>query len=298
MLRALRSLMHPARVRRQPGPRWRATLECLEERCVPAGNVLAEQVGTTLTLIGDELDNRIQLLPGSQPNEVVVQGDGTTINGASSQTFTGVDSLVANLGDGNDSLVADGLNLTSSSLDPVPFILNGNAGDDRIELNNCNIHAANAIDMQIYGEQVTGTAGSGTSGNDTIGLTGTSVTAGADGFVGFVSVRLYGETNEGGEVTGGNDTITIANSTFSASAPFFNSVTVEIYGETNTSTGGQSSTIDEGNDNISVSGTTISAVGSPFNFGNSATLTIVGGANTVTSFPGNNTATIGGGNDS
>src|SRR4051812_26821319 len=95
--------MSRAHTRPVPSFRGRA-LEALEDRCVPAGNVLADQVGAALTLVGDDLANAVRVLPGARPGEVVVVGDGTTVNGAARQTFTGVEDLFVLLQGGDDAL--------------------------------------------------------------------------------------------------------------------------------------------------------------------------------------------------
>ena len=285
--------------RRRPASRWRLEMMCLEDRSVPAGNVLAEQVGATLTLFGDDLSNNIRVLPGSQPNEVVVHGDGTTVNGsATPQTFTGVENLFGHMLKGNDSLQLIGVNISSPGFSQV--FVDGNAGSDRIELINTTIHAVDSVDLQIYGDRVVGEFDSGAAGNDTIRILGSSLTSNA-----FVFVRIVGETNDGGVVTGGNDEITIANSDLIAEGGFFHVVVVEIFGDMNTTFGGQTSTIGGGNDRISFSDTTILASSEQFNssFQNAISVLIVGDFNNVTSFElgtgrGVNAAgTIGGGND-
>lgn len=298
MWRALTTLWRPptARRPRSPRPRWR--LDRLEDRAVPAGNVLADLVGTTLTLVGDDSDNSVRLLPGGQPNEVVVRGVGTTVNGAAEQVFAGVESLVAHLLGGDDALVADGVTISSPAFSQV--FVDGNAGDDRIELVGTAVHAAQAVDVQVYGERVSEGFASGTSGNDTIRILGSSLTAGA-----FVSVRLVGETNDGGVVTGGNDEITVADSAVVASDGFFHGVAVEIYGEINTTLGGRTGTIGGGNDRITVRDTDFvaSSEATGFSFQNTAAVTIVGDANDVQAFDPETSAgadaagSIGGGND-
>jgi hypothetical protein len=297
MLRALQRLLCLRDVRRRRPHLWRPSPETLEDRTVPAGNVLADQVGTTLTLVGDALGNSVQLLPGSQPGEILVQGVGTTVNGAAGQTFTGVENLFAHLLDGDDTLRANGVSISAASFSQI--FVDGNAGDDRIEFIDSTFHAVSSVDVLIYGDRVFGTFASGTSGNDTIRLTGTSITSQA-----LVSVKIYGETNDGGVVTGGNDTILLADSVLSAGGGFFHAVVLEVYGDVNTSVGGRSSTIGGGNDSITVRGTTISAATGPFVFGNQATVTLVGDFNSANAFnpdtfaADNAISTIGGGNDS
>jgi hypothetical protein len=269
-------------------------LERLEDRSVPAGNVTAEQVGTVLTLIGDDLSNSIRLLPGSQPNEIVVQGDATTVNGsATPQVFTGVENFDAHLLDGNDAVLVEGVQISTGFGSVIR--IDGNAGNDRIEFTNTTINAG-GIDVLIYGERVFETFASGTSGNDTIRLTGTSLTSQFG-----TSLKIYGDTNEGGVITGGNDEITIADSVIAARW-FFTFVQVEIVGSSILNHGGQTSTIGGGNDRISIANSTIEAVGDPFSFQSNLNVTIVGDINDVRDatleFTGADASgTIGGGND-
>jgi hypothetical protein len=273
------------------------SLEQLEDRTAPAGNVLADLAGTTLTLVGDALSNNVRLLPGSVPNEIVVKGVGTTVNGSSQQTFSGVENLFAHLLDGNDTLRVDGVVISNAPFSQV--FVDGNAGDDQIEFIDTTIDAINSITFDIYGERVFENFASGTSGNDTILLKGTSLICQF-----FIVVTIVGEQNNGGVITGGNDTISIVDSNIVATGGFFHSVLVAIQGDVNASDGGQTSTIGGGNDEIDVRNTTIAAASDLFSSGNLVNLTIVGDHNVASGFnpdtsSGEDAAsTIGGGNDS
>src|SRR5262249_55987209 len=118
----------------------------------------------------------------------------------------------------------------------------------------------------------------------------------------FASVQIFGETNAGGVVTGGNDTITVADSTIAAGGDFFGFAVVEIVGDQNRATAGETSTIGGGNDKISVTNSTISTGGATL-FGSIVSVGIIGdmndalGFDPVTFAPGDASATIGGGND-
>lgn len=165
MLRSFIKFIGSRTARRQQLNRWRYPLQRLEDRTVPAGNITATLAGTTLTLIGDDLSSTVQVLPGTATNEVVVQGSGTTVNGSSApQVFTGVENLVAHLLDGNDWLTVQNVSISAPSFSQV--FVDGNAGNDRIELIGTTIQAVDFIDLQIYGERVIGGFASGTSGND------------------------------------------------------------------------------------------------------------------------------------
>jgi hypothetical protein len=152
--------------------------------------------------------------------------------------------------------------------------------------------------VQIYGERVAGGSASGTTGNDTIRLLGTSLTS-----RGRTAVTIHGESNAGGEVTGGNDEITIADSVIAARGGFNHSVTVEVVGDINTAVGGQTATVGGGNDRISIRQSTIEAVGTAAGSRNRVIVRLLGDVNTVNAtIPGTTTGadtfgTIGGGND-
>jgi hypothetical protein len=176
--------------------------------------------------------------------------------------------------------------------------VDGNAGDDRIELIDTTIRVVDFLDVQIYGERVFETFASGTTGNDTIQMIRTNLLSRA-----FISVKVYGETNQGGVVTGGNDTITIADSVLRAAGGFFHSVQLEVVGDSNASLGGQTSTVGGGSDQIAVRDTTIAAASDAFSFGNSVSVNIVGDFNDVRAFNPDTfggedaAATVGEGND-
>jgi hypothetical protein len=112
------------RARRAP-----LALHQLESRDNPNGTVTASVAGGVLTLTGDDLDNSIDVQQ-SGPGSITVSGINTTIQG--NTNFTGVNSIVANLADGNDIIAISGA--IDQDLDGLPdFILPGsvtiNAGD-------------------------------------------------------------------------------------------------------------------------------------------------------------------------
>src|SRR4051794_21927968 len=123
MFRALMNRVRPRDHRpRRPAPRL--CPEFLEDRVVPAGNVLAVQVGAALTLVGDELGNNVQFHSGDLPGEVVVHGVNTTVNGSKRPvTFTGVQRIDADLRGGDDWVKATDFTLTGAAL--AQLILDG-----------------------------------------------------------------------------------------------------------------------------------------------------------------------------
>jgi hypothetical protein len=296
MLHALNHWLR-RRQRRHVGPaQRRPQLEVLEDRAVPAGNVFAANFGGTLALFGDDLDNGIHVADGSQPGEVVVTGaGGTTINGAPSAVFPSIGALHAELFGGNDTLVTE--NLTVGSFGFALVFIDAGAGDDRVELIDTSIRAFEAIDVQIFGDRLLAGAAP-TSGNDTIRLSGVTMSTEGFGFASFVNVDIYGEFVTGGEVTGGNDTIVVQDSVVrAASRGFVNIVTFDLVGNYSASGGGMTSVIGEGNDIITLSGTTLTADGSQSS--NTVVATIIGDYSEVRSFPGGDAASIiGSGNDS
>jgi hypothetical protein len=297
MLRTLGSLMHRRDDRRRRPDPWRALLERLEDRAVPAGNVIAAQFGTTLELFGDELGNVIQLRSGETPGEVTVRGVNTTVNGTGDEAvFEGVTHIEADLGAGDDWLKTTDLTLTDRAGSDI--VVNGGAGDDRIELFNTTVHATGSPTggafVRIFGETMTA-ASVPTTGNDTIRLSGTSIIS--DGlFNNSAYMTIYGDFNEGGQVTGGNDRIVVTDTVISATGGSSgNQAFMAIYGDFNAATGNATSTIGQGDDTISVNNTRITAVGS----NNFASATIYGDFNAAsgTIHGAATTATIGEGND-
>jgi hypothetical protein len=103
------------------------SLTQLEDRCVPAGNVLAQMVGSTLLITGDELDNDVDIV--GIFGEASVRGfNDTSVNGALNDglTFPGVERVAVFTGDGDDSVWC-----TWNMLDAA--IVTGN-GDDRVNV--------------------------------------------------------------------------------------------------------------------------------------------------------------------
>src|SRR5262249_48640280 len=100
-----------------------------EPRDTPNGPVTPSVAGGVLTLTGDDLDNSISVGQNG-PGSITVTGINTTITGG--PTFTGVNSIVANLADGNDVVALFGS--VDQDFDGLPdFVLPGsvtiNAGD-------------------------------------------------------------------------------------------------------------------------------------------------------------------------
>ena len=90
--------------------------EVLEVRSLLSGNVVAAVNGTALTLTSDSGDNSVNVFR-LDANTVEIDGfNGTTINGAASQTFalSSVSGITVNLGSGYDTY-----NIFSASGDPA-----------------------------------------------------------------------------------------------------------------------------------------------------------------------------------
>ena len=117
--------MHGPRRARRP----HLALQQLESRDTPNGTMTASIAGGVLTLTGDDLDNSIEVQQ-TGPGSITISGVNTTIQGGT--IFTGVNSIVANLADGND--VAALFGAVDLDFDALPdFILPGavtiNTGD-------------------------------------------------------------------------------------------------------------------------------------------------------------------------
>jgi len=242
---------------------------------------------------------------------MILSGDVTTSSTGSS---TGNDWIDVS----NTTLIADGGQVSAGILQIFGEQNAGGtvtSGNDHINLSNTVLRASNSsfggtafAAIQIYGDF--NTAGSGQTsvigqGNDWIDVNGTSIIADSAQGSAIVVVEVYGDSNSsdpGGTATignfaartGGNDTISLTNTTISARAANFsnNSVAVDIRGDQNFSNGGVAD-VGGGNDNISVKNFAAGATG--FNSTNETDLRIFADGDLIAS--PSVTSRIGVGND-
>src|SRR5262245_44807883 len=177
--------------RKSPTPR-RLGVERLEDRVVPAGNVTVEfiprEFGNTVFLSGDDLGNDVQIRSGDLPNQIVIQGINTTLNGSDeSLTFDGITRVFANLGAGDDTLTTSTLTLTSPG---ALMNIDGGDGNDTILISEVTLGGTFGSELKIEGG----------NGVDTIETSESAFTGDS------VSVTL--------SAGDGNDEITISRSTF------------------------------------------------------------------------------------
>ena len=262
----------------------------MESRTLLSGNVMATQQGPVLSLLGDELGNGLRILSGRAPDQIIVEGmNNTRINGTHEKwVFEGVRQMTAPLAGGNDSF--ETANLTFAALDFVATLhVDGGAGDDRIVMKNTTILGGYNVSVTLVGE-ISYAYMEPTTGNDTIELANTRIVNDPD-FGSDAAVTILGEENYGGVITGGNDRITVSNTTIeSIGQTAFLSVIGDL-NVANDSTG--NATIGGGNDRILVTDTVITNTGPQGN----KSLAIVGDDNAAYSFGGEAIARIGGGND-
>jgi hypothetical protein len=115
------------------------SMESLEVRRVPVGNITAALQNGVLTITGDNAANDVEL-QGNLSNRVTIAGFNQTIvngvapvNGKSVVGFAGVTDVVIVTKDGNDKIVVKG------NPDPVRFrdiTIDSGAGDDIVEIRN------------------------------------------------------------------------------------------------------------------------------------------------------------------
>ena len=115
------------------------SMESLEVRRVPVGNITAALQNGVLTITGDNAANDVELA-GNLSNRVTIVGFNQTIvngvapvNGKSGVGFAGVTDVVIVTKDGNDKIVVKG------NPDPVRFrdiTIDSGAGDDIVEIRN------------------------------------------------------------------------------------------------------------------------------------------------------------------
>ena len=244
-------------------------LEALERRTFLSGNVLATQSGNQLNLNGDELGNQIMIRSGNTPTEIIVQSmDQTTVNGSRQPVvFEGVTSLFATMRGGDDWFKATDLKVNPDGGNG--FTVDGGWGDDRIEFKNTAVEGGPGNGITVYGDlnlAFLEPNNDPNTGNDTITFTDTTFVSDDPGNAGG-AIQIFGEFTTGGEITGGNDTISITNTLVGGSGETdFAGGDIAIYGEylfgidVDVSVGG-------GNDAISVTNTTVSGVAQAGGFG-------------------------------
>jgi hypothetical protein len=131
--------------------RFAPSLERLETRAVPAGNVLAMVMKGTLYVAGDPLDNAIRIQSVGVGTVMITPTDGTTeVNGQSGPvTLGGANGVVSiNLGDGNNQL-----NLSGLTVQKELFIGTG-SGNDTVSLSGVNVGKMLAIVTGAGNDQV------------------------------------------------------------------------------------------------------------------------------------------------
>src|SRR5690349_8817593 len=188
---------------------------------------------------------------GTAPGELIVNGlNGTLVNGSTQEWhFNGVQALEIAMDGGNDSV--DLRNLTLSGVPDengfatAEVVVDGGAGDDSITMFNTTIDASapppnpdilffpsSSVGVLIFGETSLLGDTSGT-GNDFIEVSNTTITADG-GEVSGSSLQIYGDDNNGGTITGGDDHINVSNTVIRATNTSFASqvqAAVVIYGD-------------------------------------------------------------------
>ena len=127
--------------------------ELLESRTLLAGNVTAGLVDGNLIITGDADDNNVEVVV--TVDGVVVRGlDGTTVNGSADDAILIPDSdtvrgsLIANMGDGNDRIQIEGVDVRRR------ITISGGNGDDEIGLTSLEARRR----IELHGDE----------GNDTV----------------------------------------------------------------------------------------------------------------------------------
>lgn len=151
------------------------SMESLEVRRVPVGNITAAVQNGVLTVTGDDAANDVEIA-GNLSNRVTIAGFNLTkvngvapVNGKSVVTFTGITDVVVVAKDGNDRIVIKG------NPDPVRFrdiTIDSGAGDDVVEIRNVfatddiNVTTQNGKDRVTLAQVNVGGAGVDSNQND------------------------------------------------------------------------------------------------------------------------------------
>jgi len=121
------------------------SIQALEDRNMFAGNILANMVGTELTVAGDVMNNQVQI-EEIAPNTIQVTGlMGTTVNGAPMQVFAAslIEDVSVRTGDGNDLVVIRNLTLSDTPDGDLKVFMS--SGDDQVYLER--IHTTQSIEL-------------------------------------------------------------------------------------------------------------------------------------------------------
>lgn len=111
-------------------------IETLETRAMLAGNITVQQNGDTLNVTGDNLDNTFTLIRDNV-GQLVATGFGTTVNGgAVALNFTGINNIVVNTNGGADDAYIDNNNIALNSV-----TANLGDGDDTLHINKTSLQS-------------------------------------------------------------------------------------------------------------------------------------------------------------
>jgi hypothetical protein len=254
--RPLSRLWTGARAKRRPitrPGRSRLTLQLLEGREVPAGNVtgLLSTTGV-LTLTGvngvGALSNQNFLITGNGTDSVIVDGntaDPTTINlGGGPVIYSGIKSIVINLQSGSDTVTFDNVDLTGV------VTINGGAGPKQVVVGDTPGTASH------FGSLIF----NGSTGDNTLLIhNGTHVIDGELRFTGHNGTNIVSLGDTAG------DTTDVGSITFKGGSGFDALVTggdgLSVHGPISLNYGGGGSSTVFGSDNMTIEGaTTLSAL--------------------------------------
>ncbi|MEM6468617.1 MAG: hypothetical protein AAF802_03550 [Planctomycetota bacterium] len=226
-------------------------MDRLESRKLLAGDVTVTFDSGMLSIIGDELNNQIEILYSD--SSLQIEGtSATSVNGQRKAiVFDDVLAIEVELRGGNDRVLARELELAGGRLANV--MIDGGLGDDRIELRDAtliNDDPEKPVSIVVVGEHNTNVASK--TGNDSLRLINTEIVS--EFALSRPMISISGEVNSDSAVWQGNDRIDIdglsaivsendAETSLGDRAPL-----VQIHGETNL-TGNQ---LIGGNDKITV----------------------------------------------
>ncbi len=154
--------------------------DSLENRVVPAGNVLATFKGNILSITGDNQANSISIVGSTNGTFTVTAADGGTVNGIADPFV--IDTLGTGLG-------KPGNGKPAAAKAPFRLMVNMRGGDDTVDITGADAKVGKNTSIKLG------------QGNDILSV---------DGLFAGDNSRYDGES--------GNDTITVTNSTFGISA--------------------------------------------------------------------------------
>ena len=184
----------------------RLSVEALEDRCVPAGNILVNDAEPWLIIRGDQQDNDVQLLVAANGDVTVASNTGT-INGVNGPLVIpakgGYSWFEIETDNGDDTVLVQ----TASFYHAATYLIATGNGNDRVTANlsswNLSIRTGRGDDTVVVQDSyVRFLVDIKThDGNDVVSLKGSNAFGQLGANLGAGDDRMQGDSNPGASIT-------------------------------------------------------------------------------------------------